>query len=208
MKTGSKTGISTPLKRSTRSQAFRQITLIRHGRPTVSLTERVAGTQLRAVIVRYDQAGIAADTWPQAEAIAQVQNAQTVFTSDLVRTLESAQKLGCSTPQPPDSAFREVDCWWDFPISWPIPAWCWIVPIRLLWPWTKMAVAETPAIAQARAARAAQKLFQHTDAGPVVLVGHGGINTLIAQELKKLGWQGPLQPSLKHWGASTYRCPR
>ncbi len=180
------------------------ITLIRHGRPTVSLKTWVPGNRLRQFVDRYNQAEIAPDSFPKDRAIARIQESRWVFTSDLPRTIGSAQKLGCSQPHPPDSDFREVDCWWDMPVPWCLPAWSWIVLIRLIWPFNLITVPETPAIAQNRAARAAQKLIYHSQSGPVVLVGHGGMNTLIARELKRLGWQGANQPSLRHWGESTY----
>ena len=38
----------------------------------------------------------------------------------------------------------------------------------------------------------------------IVLVAHGGINKLIAKELRRRGWQGPRLPRSQHWGCTTY----
>ena len=38
----------------------------------------------------------------------------------------------------------------------------------------------------------------------IVLVAHGGINKLIAKELRSRGWQGPRLPRSQHWGCTTY----
>ena len=38
----------------------------------------------------------------------------------------------------------------------------------------------------------------------IVLVAHGGINRLIAKELRSRGWQGPRLPRSQHWGCTTY----
>lgn len=38
----------------------------------------------------------------------------------------------------------------------------------------------------------------------IVLVAHGGINKLIAKELRLRGWQGPRLPQSQHWGCTTY----
>ena len=38
----------------------------------------------------------------------------------------------------------------------------------------------------------------------IVLVAHGGINRLIANELRLRGWQGPRLPRSQHWGCTTY----
>ena len=41
-------------------------------------------------------------------------------------------------------------------------------------------------------------------ADSIVLVAHGGINKLIAKELRYRGWQGPRLPRSRHWGCTTY----
>ena len=38
----------------------------------------------------------------------------------------------------------------------------------------------------------------------IVLVAHGGINKMIAKELRSRGWQGPRLPRSQHWGCTTY----
>ncbi|MGB3766021.1 MAG: histidine phosphatase family protein [Phormidesmis sp.] len=38
----------------------------------------------------------------------------------------------------------------------------------------------------------------------IVLVAHGGINKLIAKELRLRGWRGPRLPRSRHWGCTTY----
>lgn len=38
----------------------------------------------------------------------------------------------------------------------------------------------------------------------IVLVAHGGINRLIAKELRDRGWKGPRLPRSQHWGCTTY----
>ena len=55
-----------------------------------------------------------------------------------------------------------------------------------------------------RAQDCAQELAQKARDGHIVLVGHGGMNTLIARALIAMGWDGPEQPKLKHWGATSY----
>jgi broad specificity phosphatase PhoE len=182
-----------------------EITLIRHGRPTVSLGEWIQGEQLRNFVFRYDQAGLCATSHPSVQAKHRVQNAQVIFTSDFRRTIESAGRLGAIGSFQVDPLFREVDCWWNVSSSLQLPSLFWIAYVRLRWPYRHHSAPESLRVAQLRAERAAQQLIAHSHRGSVVLVGHGGMNTLIAQELRRLGWQGPKQPSLVHWGYAVYR---
>ena len=184
------------------------ITLIRHGQPTVSLAEWIPGQSLQAFIHRYNQAGISDISTPLEYAILAVQDTRKVFTSDYRRTIESAQRLHLRDLLS-DAQFREVDCWVNYPWPFPMPVWVWLLLTRVLWPLNLIAAAETFQQAQSRAAQAAlflvdyAKIHQH-----IVLVGHGGFNTLISRELRALGWQGLKQPRLAHWSATSYRCPR
>ena len=182
------------------------ITLVRHGKPTVSLSEWIAGRSLPSFIDRYNQAGISGNSNPPEATILAVQGATLAFTSDYRRTIETAEQLKLVDPIP-DPQFREVNCWINYPSSLPIPVWVWLLLTRVLWPLNLIAAPETYEQAQQRAAQAAQllsakaKIYQH-----LVLVGHGGFNTLISRELRKMGWQGLKQPQLSHWAASTYHC--
>jgi broad specificity phosphatase PhoE len=188
-----------------RLNTVREITLIRHGRPTVSLGEWIEGEQLRNFVLRYDQAGLCETSHPSAQAKHRVQTAQVILTSDFRRTIESAERLGAKDLFQVDPLFREVDCWWNVASSLQLPSLCWIAYVRLCWPYRHHGAPEPPKVAQGRAADAAQRLITQTDRGNVVLVGHGGMNTLIAQALRRLGWSGPKQPSLAHWGYTVYR---
>lgn len=181
-----------------------KITLVRHGCPTVSLGEWEQGRSLRAFIDRYNQAGIAPHSKPSKASLNAIQNADCVITSDYLRTLESAKILGLVI-QKSMILFREVDCWVDFPMRFPLPIWCWLLLTRVLWPLNLIRAPETYIQAQMRAKQGAMALMELAQIhGHVLLVGHGGMNTLIARELINLGWQGTKHPNLFHWGATPY----
>lgn len=181
------------------------ISLIRHGKPTLSLGQAIRGTQVKQFFAGYDAAGIRADSVPAPATIACFRQAQTVYTSDLRRAVQSAQKLAPNKTIRQNPLFREIDCWSNFPIPLKLSALSWLVLTRYAWPLGYGTPAETLAIAKKRAQQAAQLLTQAAEeAGPVALVAHGGINTLIARELRRMDWQGPRQPQLSHWGCSTY----
>ena len=97
-----------------------RITLVRHGRPTVSLREWVSGRSLMSFIDRYNAAGIASDSFPPAETQEAIANLNWVITSDYVRTQDSAIRLNLSVDYS-DAQYREVNCWINFPMPLPLP---------------------------------------------------------------------------------------
>lgn len=64
---------------------------------------------------------------------------------------------------------------------------------------------EPLASAKRRAKLASEQLVKYVEEyKSVVLVGHGFFNRLIAEELKKMNWEGKRKSSVKHWGCTTY----
>ena len=61
-----------------------------------------------------------------------------------------------------------------------------------------------------RAGQAADRLIELAERhGSVLLLGHGIMNVLIAWQLRKRGWRGPLHLLLKdYWKPSIYRKER
>ena len=75
----------------------------------------------------------------------------------------------------------------------------------MLWKLNIPPVNESVHAAKQKAKQAAELLIQnHHCYGSVVLVAHGGINTLIAKELKKSGWQSFQKIDNRHWGYTEY----
>jgi broad specificity phosphatase PhoE len=180
------------------------ITLIRHGKPTVSLRERIRAQDFRAFIERYEAAGIENTSLPSEAAKVKVAEAQAVLTSDRARAIDSARILAPQAQLEVDPLFRETDSWMVVPLPLRLSALQWAFVSRLLWfaGWARGC--ESLAAAKHRAHQAAQRLIARSHCGSVVLVAHGGINKLIAKELLKLGWTGPRSPDFRHWGHSTY----
>lgn len=67
--------------------------------------------------------------------------------------------------------------------------------------------AERPAAAKQRAVQAANILvtFAKVTNGPVLLMGHGVMNRLIARELMSLGWKERRRQGNGYWSAGIYR---
>lgn len=75
--------------------------------------------------------------------------------------------------------------------------------LRLLWLGGHSRNCESVAAARLRAQQAARQLIDMADGGPVLLVGQGVMNRLVAAQLRAHGCRGPGKPAGGHWGAST-----
>ncbi|MGD1897030.1 MAG: histidine phosphatase family protein [Phormidesmis sp.] len=180
------------------------ITLIRHGPPAVSLRQRISGHQFRQFVERYDAAKIEHRALPPRKVAQVIAQADRVFASNRPRATHTAELLGAPELHMIDDRFREIEFPVDFPRHFRFSALTWTVIALTLWRLGYSARCESFARAKQRARAAADVLESQTDEGSVVLVAHGGINRLIAKELRRRGWQGPRLPHSSHWGCTTY----
>jgi len=183
------------------------ITLIRHGPPAVSLRQKVRGHHFRQFVERYDAARIEQRAQPPLSVRRVMACADRVFASHRPRAMHTAELLGVSSPPIIDSQFREIEFPVDFPRHFRFSALTWTAIALTLWRLGYSAQCESFARAQQRARSAADLLetqAQAAQANRVVLVAHGGINRLIAKELRYRGWRGPRLPRSRHWGCTTY----
>ncbi len=181
------------------------ITLIRHGKPTITPRGWIGGCELPQVISQIQSARIASDSFPPEDVQALVQSAQLVFTSDLPRSIHSAQILRPTVLPVSNPIFREVDFWLECPVNLRLPFHMWLFLDRLLICLRYSPNSKSQAVKQDRVGKATELLEQQSrETGAVVLVGHGITNLFIARELKKRGWRGPRTPKLEHWGCTTY----
>lgn len=188
------------------------ITLIRHGPPAVSLRQRVRGHQFRQFVERYDAARIERQAQPPRSAQQVMSKADWVFASNRPRAMHTAELLGVPHSPIIDARFREIEFPVDFPSRFRFSALTWTVIALTLWRLGYSAQCEPLGRARKRAIAAADLLEAQSAVsgagkkigGSVVLVAHGGINRLIAKELRRRGWQGPRLPHSRHWGCTTY----
>lgn len=183
----------------------RAISLIRHGKPTITPQGWIGGRELPQVINRYQSARIASDSFPPDDVQALVQSAKLVFTSDIPRAMHSAQILEPTISPVSNPLFREVDFWLECPINIRLPFHLWLFLDRLLLSFGYSSHSQSQANIKERVRNAAELLEQQScETRSVVLVGHGITNLFIARELKKRGWHGPRTPKMEHWGCTTY----
>lgn len=173
------------------------ITLMRHGKPILAASRWLAPRDMGQWLARYDQASVHATAIPAA-SIAAARDATTVLTSTLPRSRASALALGHPAPRS-DALFREAPL--PFPLwrSPRLPPALWTVLLRLAWLGGYARGADTLAAVRLRAKAASARLIACAADGPVLLVGHGVMNRLIARELRAAGWtpSGPQRSG--HW---------
>ncbi|MEO1621569.1 MAG: histidine phosphatase family protein [Cyanobacteria bacterium J06632_3] len=190
------------------ARAEKSITLIRHGPPAVSLNQWVRGHQFRKFVERYDAAKIARQARPPRSVQQVMAQADWVFASNRPRATHTAELLGVPMPPIVDARFREIEFPVDFPRHFRFSALTWTVIALTLWRLGYSSKCESFTRAKQRAKNAADLLEGQISAqaseASVVLVAHGGINRLIAKELRRRGWQGPRLPHSWHWGCTTY----
>ncbi len=129
-----------------------------------------------------------------------------VYCSNLRRAIESASRLTDFKAVCVDSIFREPGLG---PLTAPhwirLPTSAWTVVARIAWFIRVSDGPESVELARRRAKEAAKRLdadaLQH---GHVAVVGHALFNTLIACELRLLGWKGPKRPGRQFWDQTTY----
>ncbi len=182
----------------------KSITLIRHGPPAVSLRQRVQGDRFRKFVERYDAAKIEGRAQPPLAVRRVMERADQVFASHRPRAMHTAELLGVPSPPIINPQFREIEFPVDFSRHFRFSALIWTIIALTLWRLGYSAQCESFARARQRAKAAADILEAQTQDGTVVLVAHGGINRLIAKELRRRGWQGPRLPHSRHWGCTTY----
>jgi hypothetical protein len=186
------------------SVALLDIALARHGPLALEDQPWITPQKFGAWIERYQCASI--DSSDPPEQIKLIAAQATIVCSTALRCLESAQRIAPGREILADALYREADLphsLWAHP---KLPAAIWAGVFRAAWFGGFSAGAESYGEATLRARSAAQQLMILARArGPVLMMGHGIVNLLIARQLLALGWRGPKRPSTGHWRCSRYR---
>jgi broad specificity phosphatase PhoE len=184
--------------------ALLDIALLRHGPLALEDEPWIAPQKFGAWIERYQHASI--DSSDPPEQIKVIAAQSTIVCSTALRCVESAQRIAPGREILADALYREA----ELPHSlWPrprLPPVIWAGLFRAAWFGGFSAGAESYGEASLRARSAAQQLMVLARArGPVLMIGHGIVNLLIARQLLALGWRGPKRPSTGHWRCSRYQ---
>lgn len=165
---------------------------------------RVARTRdIGNIIGEYDAAGI--EGKPTDEIKEKMQQYNVTVCSDLLRSIDSARKLGVKEIYLIDPIFREVALPHFNSGSLKMPMNTWIALYRFLSVVGFSKNGESLLAARKRAKIAANKLIGIAKIyESVVLIGHGFTNYFIAKELLAQKWQGPKRPGQYYWEYGEY----
>ncbi|WP_129690272.1 phosphoglycerate mutase family protein [Gottfriedia acidiceleris] len=185
-----------------------KISLIRHGKSLWTEDKPITSKEFKNWIQKYDENGVSEEKTYPSETLKIVANTKVIITSDLIRTIKSAEFLNpYDISSKADPLFRETELPTPFTNLFGLrlkPSF-WAVILRCLWFCGYSSNCESLNDAKIRAEKASRLLIkyaqEHTD---IVLVGHGFFNILIAKELKKTGWKANKKTSSKHWDITTF----
>jgi len=182
-----------------------QITLVRHGKPSIE-PSTISAHHLDRWAEAYNRAGIDPAVPPPARVRELAASAAFTLSSDLPRAIESLRALDPDRAAPAERVFRETGLPGMPATPVRLDPEIWASVARLGWMLGWSSGTESAFRARRRAGGAARRLMELAgEHGTVLLVGHGLFNALIAWELRAKGWRGPLWPTGSYWSSAVYR---
>lgn len=181
----------------------REIILMRHGQPDLVMAGKRSARDMKRWIEAYDLSEVVDQPAPEG-SVALAATARVIVASTAPRALTSVRALGLQ-PVLVDALFCEAQLphgRWTLPRLSPFT---WAFILRVLWLCGFSGKVESAREARMRAGRAAQRLQSLADEGPVLLLGHGIMNRMIAKQLEAAGWVRQQSSGSSYWGATAYR---
>jgi broad specificity phosphatase PhoE len=182
----------------------RKIILMRHGQPKLVATDKMSALDMKEWIEHYNRSEITSQPVPDA-SMQLAATATVIVSSNAPRALTSVQALGLK-PALVDALFGEAQLpygHWKLPRLSPFT---WAFILRVLWLCGYSRSVESVATARMRASTAAQRLQSLAASdGPVLLLGHGFMNRMIAKQLVADGWTRQKRNGNQYWSATVYQ---
>ena len=181
----------------------REIILMRHGQPDLATSGKISALEMQRWIEQYECSEVKNQPAPQV-SVELAATAKVIVSSTAPRALTSVRALGLQ-PILVDAVFCEAQLphgRWALPRLSPFT---WAFILRVLWLCGFSGTVESAHKAKLRANQAAQRLQSLADEGPVLLLGHGIMNQLIAKQLEAAGWVRQQRNGNSYWSATTYR---
>lgn len=179
--------------------------LVRHGRPACDYETPIPGYAFGEWREACDAAPID-PTLPPSHALEQLaRTSQVIAASSLHRSIASAKLLAPAAPLHIEPRFRELELPTAIRSGIRLRPKHWSILVRIAWCGGWSPGVESLREAWHRSAAAAAALANlATTRGPVLLAGHGLMNSLIAKRLRRAGWMGPRLPSRRNWEFGVY----
>jgi len=182
-----------------------EIALLRHGQPAAISKALVSASQFSEWIASYNNAGVAESSVPSIAALEYARTCGVLVSSNLLRSVQSAEFLCVDNCQVSDNLFTEAGMPYANWRTFKLPPKFWAAFFRVFWYLGYSKNSESYTAACNRAELAAQKLVALAQTHQsVMLVGHAIFNRLVARELRSLGWSGPKNPGTSYWDVSIY----
>ncbi|MBV6288372.1 histidine phosphatase family protein [Pseudomonas aegrilactucae] len=181
----------------------KEIILMRHGQPDLVMAGKLSALDMKRWIEQYDLSEIIDQPAPEV-SVALAATARVIVSSTAPRALTSVRALGLQ-PVLVDAMFCEAQLphgRWTLPRLSPFT---WAFILRVLWLCGFSGKVESARTAKMRANAAAQRLQSLADEGPVLLLGHGIMNRMIAKQLEAAGWVRQQGNGSRYWSATAYR---
>lgn len=182
------------------------IILVRHGKPDLSSKALCTPREMKDWVARYQKAPVPGERIP-AQTRRLAREAGAVVSSPISRCVRSLEYLMGHADSPTDEVYAEAHLPYLELDAPRLPVKAWRLLFRSAWFLGFAAHTESIGSSSVRASQAAEKLIELAERhGSVLLMGHGIMNVLIAWQLRKRGWRGPLHLLLKdYWKPSIYR---
>lgn len=164
-----------------------KLVLVRHGRPMAATNPSVNAVGFARWVRAYRHSGLHPEDFPEDELQVHLKGAY-VFSSHLLRAVESGERCLQRPPDQVSKVFREFDIS-RFKLPGVFPVNVWLLISRLAWLLGFSAKSEPFAAAKIRVIDAADILEEKAAVQVSVLFGHGLFNRFLAKELKQRGWQ-------------------
>jgi broad specificity phosphatase PhoE len=186
------------------------VVLVRHGEPALSRRMRLSAEGYRRWWATYEAGGLKPGQTPPDDLVAAVADADAVFSSTRLRSIESATAITRGRAFEPDALYIEAPLpppdapdWLRLPPRW------WGVVARIWW-WLfdHHEGQETRREAERRAEDAAAGLEVRAARGErVVVIAHGFFNLMIGRALEARGWRRTLDQGFRYWCARRFEPP-
>ncbi|CAI8835865.1 hypothetical protein PS893_04746 [Pseudomonas fluorescens] len=176
---------------------------MRHGQPKLVATDKMSALDMKDWIEQYNQSEITDQPVPDA-SMQLAATATVIVSSSASRALTSVQALGLK-PALVDALFCEAQLpygHWKLPRLSPFT---WAFILRVLWLCGYSRRVESAGTARMRASTAARRLQSLASEGPVLLLGHGFMNRMIAKQLVADGWVRQKRNGSQYWSATVYQ---
>ena len=181
------------------------IILVRHGKPALSRKIRLNWREYRDWWKSYDLSGLAEGQTPPKKLAIVMDNADAVYSSDLIRAVETATMAAGRAPDVIDPMFREaaLPSPWLGPIKLRPKSWGTLS--RIVWFYGVIGSEERVTAARARAKLAAQTLADDAQGERMaVLFAHGWFNRMVGTQLRRKGWKMTKNQGDLHWKFRRY----